>query len=168
MPWPLSYGTVTEMESEPGSSASDAAEESDSERRRRRRRRRKKKKGKETSAETQRLLFLARWTVGALVMLATWGTGIYTFFEKGPLYALLYFPAGIAALIGVSYGLAIPFVAVLAMIVGFIYRINSGPIMAFQFALVAFVGVGILNGVWRIFVFVLTKREVTRNEAGYK
>src|SRR4051812_33585596 len=104
------------MESEHGSSASDAAEESDSERRRRRRRRRKKRKGKETSAETQRLLFLARWGAGVLVMLATWGTGIYTFFDKGPLYSLLYFPAGIAALIGVSYALAVPFVAVLAMI----------------------------------------------------
>jgi hypothetical protein len=156
------------MEEDTGSKASDAVEESDSERRRRRRRRRKKKKGSQVSVETQRLLLIARWAVGALVMLATWGTGIYTFFDKGPLYALLYFPAGIAALIGVSYALAIPFVAVLAMIVGFIYRINSGPIIAFQFALVAFVGVGILNGVWRIFVFFMTKREVTRNEAGFK
>jgi hypothetical protein len=159
---------VTGMEEDTGSKASDAVEESDSERRRRRRRRRKKKKGSQVSVETQRLLLIARWAVGALVMLATWGTGIYTFFDKGPLYALLYFPAGIAALIGVSYALAIPFVAVLAMIVGFIYRINSGPIIAFQFALVAFVGVGILNGVWRIFVFFMTKREVTRNEAGFK
>ncbi len=32
----------------------------------------------------------------------------------------------------------------------------------------AFAAVGALNGVWRIFVFFLTKREVTRNEAGYK
>ena len=156
------------MESEPGSGASDAAEESESERRRRRRRRRKKKKGKETSTEVQRLWFLARWALGVLAMLATWGAGIYILFDKGPTYALLYFPAGIAALIGISYALAVPFVAVLAMIVGFIYRINSGPVNALLFALIAFVGVGILNGVWRIFVFVMTKREVTRNEAGFK
>ena len=156
------------MEEDTGSKASDAVEETDSERRRRRRRRRKKKKGNEASAEMQRLFVIARWALGVLVMLVTWGTGIYTLFDKGPLYALLYFPAGIAALIGVSYALAVPFVSVLAMIVGFIYRINSGPIIALQFALVAFVGVGILNGIWRIFVFFMTKREVTRNEAGFK
>ena len=157
------------MEEDTGSKASDAVEEeSDSERRRRRRRRRKKKKASQASVETQRLFLVARWAAGALVMFATWGTGIYTLFDKGLVYSLLYFPAGIAALIGVSYALAIPFVAVLAMIVGFIYRINSGPIIALQFALIAFIGIGILNGVWRIFVFFLTKREVTRNEAGFK
>ncbi len=127
LPWPVSYGTVTPMESEPGSSASDAAEESDSERRRRRRRRRKKK-GKQASVETQRLLLLARWAVGALTMFAAWGCGIYVYATIGSVWgALIYFPAGIAAMICVSYALAVPFVAMLAMIVGFLSRINSGP-----------------------------------------
>ena len=155
------------MESEPGSKASDAAaEESDSERRRRRRRR-KKKKGKETSAETQRLLFLARWAVGGLSLLATWAYGFYV----SPILgwgALIFFPAGIVAMIGISYALAIPFYAMLAMIVGFLSRIDSGPLIGLQRAAMAFVAIGILNGVWQIFVFVMTKREVTRNEAGFK
>lgn len=156
------------MESEPGSKASDAdaAEESDSERRRRRRRR-KKKKGKETSAETQRLLFLARWAAGGLALLATWAYGIYV----SPILgwgALIFFPAGIVAMIGISYALAIPFYAMLAMIVGFLSRIDSGPLIGLQRAAMAFVAIGILNGVWRIFVFFMTKREVTRNEAGFK
>jgi riboflavin transporter FmnP len=160
---------VTGMESEPGSSASEVAQESDSERRRRRRRRRKKKKGTETSAETQRLFFLARWAAGALLMFATWAYGMYVYSTTNLGWgALIFLPAGIVAMIGLSYALAVPFFAVLAMIVGFIYRINSGPIIALQGAVMAFVAVGILNGVWRIFVFFLTKREVTRNEAGYK
>ena len=159
---------MTGMESELGSSASDAAEESDSERRRKRRRRRKKK-GKETSAETQRLLFLARWTVAVLVMFGAWGCGIYVYVTTDSiLKGLLFLPAGVAALICVSYALAVPFFAMLAMIVGFLSRIDSGPLMGLQRAAMAFVAIGILNGVWRIFVFVLTKREVTRNEAGYK
>ena len=157
------------MESEPGSSASDAAaEESDSERRRRRRRRRKKK-GKETSAETQRLLFLARWAAGGLALLATWAYGVYVFSTTSLGFgALIFFPAGIVAMIGISYALAIPFFAMLAMIVGFLSRIDSGPLIGLQRAAMAFVAIGILNGVWQIFVFFLTKREVTRNEAGYK
>jgi hypothetical protein len=157
------------MESEPGSSASDAAEESDSERRRRRRRRRKKKKGKETSAETQRLLFLARWTAGTLSMFVAWGCGIYVYVRTDSiLKGLLFLPAGVAALICVSYALAVPFFAMLAMIVGFLLRIDSGPLIGLQRAGVAFLAVGALNGVWQIFVFVMTKREVTRNEAGFK
>ena len=157
------------MEEDTGSKASDAVEESDSERRRRRRRRRKKKKGTETSAETQRLFFLARWALGALAMMATWAYGVYVY-STTPLGlgAIIFLPVGIVAMIGISYALAIPFFAVLAMIVGFIYRINSGPIVALQFAVIAFVGIGILNGVWRIFVFFMTKHEVTRNEAGFK
>jgi ABC-type multidrug transport system fused ATPase/permease subunit len=157
------------MEEDTGSKASDAVEESDSERRRRRRRRRKKKKSEETSAETQRLLFLARWAAGALVMFAVWAYGVYVYSTTSLGFgALIFLPAGIAAMICISYALAVPFFAVLAMIVGFIYRINSGPLIALQVAFMAFVAIGALNGVWQIFVFFLTKREVTRNEAGYK
>jgi hypothetical protein len=168
LPWPVSYGTVTPMESEPGSSASDAAEESDSERRRRRRRR-KKRKGKQATAETQRLFLLARWAVGGLTMLAAWGCGIYVYDTTGSFWGgMLYFPAGIAAMICVSYALAVPFVTMLAMIVGFLLRIDSGLLIGLQRAGMAFLAIGALNGVWRIFVFFMTKREVTRNEAGYK
>jgi riboflavin transporter FmnP len=158
------------MEEDTGSKASDAVEvESDSERRRRRRRRRKKKQGTETSTETQRLLFLARWAAGGLALLATWAYGMYVFSTTNlGLGALIFFPAGFVAMIGISYALAIPFYAVLAMIVGFLSRIDSGPLIGLQRAAMAFVAIGILNGVWRIFVFFMTKREVTRNEAGYK
>jgi hypothetical protein len=160
---------VTGMEEDTGSKASDAVEETDSERRRRRRRRRKKKNGSKASVETQRLLLLARWTAGVLVMFATWAYGVYVY-STTPLGlgALIFLPVGILAMIGISYALAIPFVAMLAMIVGFLTRIDSGPLIGMQRAAMAFVAVGILNGVWRMFVFFMTKREVTRNEAGFK
>jgi hypothetical protein len=157
------------MEDGSGSKASEAAEESDSERRRRRRRRRRRKKGKEASTETQQLLLQARWALGALTMLAAWGCGIYVYVTTGSLWgALLYFPAGMAAMICVSYALAVPFIAMLAAIVGFLSRIDSGPLIGLQRAGMAFVAVGALNGILRVFVYALTKREVTRNEAGFK
>ena len=157
------------MEEDTGIKASEAAEESDSERRRRRRRRRRRKKGREDNAELKQLLLVARWGAGGLALLATWAYGVYVYNTTTlGLGALIFFPAGFVSMIGISYAFAVPFVAVLAMIVAFLYRINNGPIIALQFSLIAFVGVGILNGVWRIFVFFMTKHEVTRNEAGYK
>lgn len=157
------------MEEDTGSKPDDVVEESDSERRRRRRRRRRRKKGTDGDAELKQLLMIARWAAGALTMFAIWGYGFYIASTTNLGWgATIFFPVGIVGMIGISYALAVPFWAVLAMIVAFIYRINSGPINALQFALFAFVGVGILNGVWRIFVFFMTKREVTRNEAGFK
>ena len=154
------------MESESGSKASEAAEESDSERRRRKRRRRRRKV-KQASVETQRLLLLARWSVGGLAMLATWAYGVWVTNVLG-WGALIFFPAGIAAMICISYALAVPFITFLAIIVAFLSRVDSGPLVGLQRAGMAFVAVGALNGVWRMFVFLMTKREVTRNEAGFK
>jgi hypothetical protein len=142
------------------------AGESDSERRRRRRRRRKKKK-EGMSAETAQLLRLARWGVGGLVMVATWAYGLYVI-EKLGWGALIFFPAGIAAMLCIASALSIPFVAFIVAVVAFLWRIDSGPLGGLRFAGMAFAGVGALYGVWRLFVFLIVKREVTRNEAGYK
>jgi hypothetical protein len=163
---------VTPMESETGNRADGAAEdgegESDSERRRRRRRR-KRRKGKQASVETLQLLLVARWAVGFLAMLATWAYGIYVY-NTTPLGwgALIFFPAGIAAMVCISYALAIPFFAFIGIIVGLLSRIDSGLLIGIQRGAMAFVAVGAVHAVWRLFVFLLTKREVTRNEAGYK
>jgi hypothetical protein len=142
------------------------AGESDSERRRRRRRRRKKKKDG-MSAETAQLLRLARWGVSGLVMVATWAYGLYVI-EKLGWGALIFFPAGIAAMLCIASALSIPFVAFIVAVVAFLWRIDSGPLGGLRFAGMAFAGVGALYGVWRLFVFLIVKREITRNEAGYK
>jgi hypothetical protein len=143
------------------------AGESDSERRRRRRRRRKKKNKEGMSAETAHLLRLTRWGVGGLVMVATWGYGIYVIDKLG-WGASIFFPAGIAAMVCIASALSIPFVTFVAVVVVFLWRIDSGPLVGLRYAGMAFVGVGALYGVWRLFVFLIVKREVTRNEAGYK
>lgn len=157
------------MEEDTGRNASeDAGEESDSERRRRRRRRRRRK-SRDNSAEVKQLLRVARWGAGVLALLATWAYGVYVYNTTTLGWgALIFFPAGFVSMLGISYAFAVPFFAVLGMIVAFLYRVNSGPVIALQFSLMAFVGIGILNAVWRIFVFFMTKREVTRNEAGFK
>jgi hypothetical protein len=168
LPWRLSYGTVTGMKSETGRNVSDAAEESDSERRRRRRRRRKKKT-EGLSKEVRKLLLLARWAMGGLAMLATWAYGIYVYSTTALGWgSMIFFPAGIAAMVCISYALAVPFLATIGLIVGFMLKIDSGPLIALQRGAMAFVGVGGLNAIWRVIVFFLTRREITPNEAGYK
>src|ERR1700750_2079863 len=110
---------------EDNSASAAFAGESDSERRRRRRRRRKTKKVG-MSAETAHLLRLARWGVGGLVMVATWSYGIYVT-EKLSWGALIFFPAGIAGMVCIAAALAIPFVTFVAVVVAFLWRIDSGP-----------------------------------------
>jgi hypothetical protein len=157
------------MEEEPRNDDGNAEIESDSERRRRRRRhrRRKKKKTEGMSDETVQLLRLARWGVGGLVMLATWAYGVYVADKLG-WGALIFFPAGLAAMVCISYALAIPFVTFLIVVVAFLMKIDGGPLAGLRFAGMAFAGVGALYAVFRFFVFMIVKREVTRNEAGYK
>jgi hypothetical protein len=140
--------------------------ESDSERRRRRRRRRKNKK-RGISAETARLLRLARWGIGILVMVATWAYGVYVIGKLG-WAALIFFPAGIAAMVCISAALAIPFITFVVAVVAFLWRIDAGPMGALRYSGMAFAAVGAFYTVWRLFVFLIVKREVTRNEAGYK
>jgi hypothetical protein len=140
--------------------------ESDSERRRRRRRRRKSKKQR-MSVETAQLLRLARWGIGILVMVATWGYGLYVVDKLG-WGALIFFPAGIAGMVCIAAALSIPFITFVVVVVAFLWRIDSGPMGALRYAGMAFAAVGALYTVWRLFVFLIVKREVTRNEAGYK
>jgi hypothetical protein len=140
--------------------------ESDSERRRRRRRRRKNKK-RGISAETARLLRLARWGTGILVMVATWAYGLYVIDKLG-WGALIFFPAGAVAMVCIAAALSIPFITFVVVVVGFLWRIDSGPLGALRYSGMAFIAVGALYTVWRLFVFLIVKREVTRNEAGYK
>ena len=142
--------------------------ESDSERRRRRRRRRRKKKDEGISPEAAQLLLrLARWGVGGLVMLATWGYGFYVV-DKVGWGATIFFPVGIAAMICVAAALAIPIVSLIVAVIAFMLRIDSGPSVGMRDASLAFAGVGALYAIFRLFVFLIVKREVTRNEAGYK
>lgn len=155
------------MEDETGRSGREEVVESDSERRRRRRRTRRRKKGKEPNVELQRLWFLARWGIGGLAMLATFAYGIYVTPVLG-WGALVFFPAGIVGMICISYALAVPFITALAMVLAFLSQIDSGPLVGLRRAGMAFGGVGALNAVWQIFVFYMRKREVTRNEAGFK
>src|SRR5471030_1269967 len=118
------------------------AGESDSERRKRRRRRRKKKKEEGLSAETAQLLLrLARWGVGGLVMLATWGYGFYVADKLG-WGAVIFFPAGIAAMLCVAAALAVPIVSLIVVVVVFLLRIDSGPFVGMRDASIAFAGVG--------------------------
>jgi hypothetical protein len=119
------------------------------------------------SAENAQLLRLARWGVGGLVMAATWSYGIYVA-EKLGWGALIFFPAGIAGMVCIAAALAIPFVTFVAVVVAFLWRIDSGPLVGLRYAGMAFAGVGASYTVWRLFVFLIVKREVTRNEAGYK
>lgn len=145
-----------------------SAGESDSERRRRRRRRRKKKKKDEgMTAETAQLLRLTPWGVGGLAMVATWGYGIYLIDKLG-WGAAIFIPAGIAAMLCIAAALSIPFITFVAVVVAFLLRIDSGPLIGLQYAGMAFGSVGTLYAVWRLFVFLIVKREVTRDEAGYK
>jgi hypothetical protein len=146
----------------------DFGGESDSERRRRRRRRRKKKKEEGMSAETAHLLLrLVRWGVGGLVMLATWAYGFYVADKLG-WGAVIFFPAGIAAMLCVAAALAIPITTLIVVVVAFLLRIDSGLLIGLRNASIAFAGVGALYAIWRLFVFLIVKREVTRTEAGYK
>lgn len=119
------------------------------------------------SVETAQLLRLARWGVGALVMLATWGYGIYVADKLG-WGALIFFPAGLAGFVFIPAALSIPFITFLAVVVAFLWRIDTGPMNSLRYAGMAFAGVGALYSVWRLFVFLIVKREVTRNEAGFK
>jgi hypothetical protein len=153
------------MEEDKDSSAFEG--ESDSERRRRRRRRRTKKKKEGMSVETAQILRLARWGIGILVMLATWGYGVYVADRLG-WGALVFFPAGLAGMACITAALSIPFISFLAAVVMFLLKIDGGPENALRYAAFAFAGVGALYTVWRLFVFLIVKREVTRNEAGYK
>ena len=145
----------------------DFAGESDSERRRRRRRKRTKKKRVGISVETAQLLRLTRWGIGVLVMLSTWGYGFYISDKLG-WKALIAFPVGIAALFCIAAALSIPFVSFLAAVVLFLLKIDSGLDNALRYAGFGFAAVGALYTMWRLFVFLIVKREVTRNEAGYK
>jgi hypothetical protein len=154
------------MEDDKESSAFEG--ESDSERRRRRRRRRKSKKKKEgMSAETAQLLRLARYGVGGLVMLATWGYGLYVIDKLG-WGALIFFPAGIVGGLCIAAALSIPFITFVVVVVACLWRSDSGLWGALRYGGMAFVAVGAGYAVWRLFVFLIVKREVTRNEAGYK
>ncbi len=140
--------------------------ESDSERRRRRRKRRKKKK-EGLSRETRHLLMLARWGLGALTMVATWGYGFFMIETLG-WKASIFFPAGVAALVCIVGALGVPFITFLAILLAFLSMADAGPLVGLRRAGMAFAAVGALNAAWQIFLFVLTKRQVTRNEAGYK
>jgi hypothetical protein len=164
LPWRLGYGTVKAMED---SANAESAGESDSERRRRRRRRRKKKSRGIFSAETSRLLRLARWGIGVCVMLMTWAYGLYVIDRLG-WSAAMFFPAGIVGMIAVEGALSIPFIAVAVAIAAFLWRVDADPLGALRFAGMACLGVGLVYVVWRLFVFLIVKREVTRAEAGYK
>lgn len=120
------------------------------------------------SAETaQVLLRLARWGVGGLVMLATWAYGFYVV-DRLDWAALIFFPAGIAAMLCVASALAIPIITLVVVVVAFLLRIDSGLWVGLRAASIAFVGVGALYAIWRLFVFLIVKREVTPTEAGYK
>jgi len=152
------------MEEDKESSALEG--ESDSERRRRRRRRRKDKK-RGMSAETAQLLRLVRWGIGIVVMVATWAYGLYVIDKLG-WGALIFFPAGIAGMVCIAAALSIPFITFVVAVVAFLWRIDAGPMGALRYAGMAFAVVGALYSVWRLFVFLIVKREVTRNEAGFK
>jgi hypothetical protein len=119
------------------------------------------------SAETKQLLRLVRWGVGGLVMVATWAYGLYVIDKLG-WGAAIFFPAGIVGLVCIAAALSIPFVTFVAVVVAFLFRIDSGPLGALRYAGMAFAAVGAFYTVWRLFVFLIVKREVTRNEAGYK
>lgn len=156
----MSCGTVTPMES------SEEAGESDSERRRRRRRR-TKKKGNGPSRETRHLLFLARWGLGGVTMFAAWAYGIWMTPTLG-WGSAVFMPAGIAAMVCIAGALAVPFITFLTVILAFLSMADAGPLVGLRRAGMAFAAVGALNSAWQLFLFVLTKRRVTRNEAGYK
>ena len=144
------------------------AGEADSERRRRRHRRRSKKKEEGISPEAvQLVLRWTRWGIGFLAMLATWTYGLYVADKLG-WTALVFLPAGFAAMICVEGALAIPIFALIAVVVAFVLRIDSGPLVGLLTAGVAFTGVGGLFSIWRLFVFFVVKREVSPTEAGYK
>jgi len=161
----LSYGTVEAMESEHGNAdGTDAAGDGE---RRRRRRRRKKKKTKELSDTTRQLLLLARWGIGGLTMLAIWAYGVWVGSKLG-WGALIFLPAGAVGMVCIAYALAVPFVTVLVVIVAFLLQVDAGLLAGLRRAGMAFLAVGALNAVWRAMVFSLHKREVTRDEAGYK
>jgi hypothetical protein len=135
--------------------------------RRRRRRRSAKKKNDDAGAELALLLRLARWAVGCIAMIAIWGYGFYVVDKLG-WGAAIFFPAGIVAMLCIASALAIPFITFLAVIVAFLMRIDSGLLVGLRNAGIVFIGVGALHRIWRLFVFLIVKREVTRNEAGYK
>jgi len=154
------------MESETGSStASD--DEGRGERRRRRRRRSKKKGADGLSPETRHLLLLARWGVGGLVLIAIWAYGVWVSPRLG-WGAIIFLPAGAAAMVCIANALSVPFIAVLGMILAFLLQIDAGPLAGLRRAGMAFAAIGALNAVWQTMLFFLSKREVTRNEAGYK
>src|ERR1700712_4103294 len=112
--------------------------ESDSERRRRRRRRRKSKKKKQgMSAETAQLLRLARYGVGGLVMLATWGYGLYVVDKLG-WGALIFFPAGLIGGVCVASALSIPFITFVVVVVACLWRSDSGLWGALRYGGMAF------------------------------
>ena len=119
------------------------------------------------SAEMVQLLRLARWGVGGLVMLATWGYGIYVADKLG-WGALIFFPAGLVGGVCIASALSIPFVTFVVVVVACLWRSDSGLWGALRYGGMAFVAVGAGYAVWRLFVFLIVKREVTRNEAGYK
>ena len=163
----LSYGIIAMMESQSDPRTADFVGESDSERRRRRRRRRKKKEEDASSVETAQLFRLARWSTGGLVMMATWIYGFYLI-DKLSWSAAIFFPAGIAAMLCVAAALSIFFTTLLVVVVAFLLRVDSGLAVGLRDAGIAFMAVGALHATWRLFVFLIVKREVTRTEAGYK
>lgn len=100
-------------------------------------------------------------------MLAVWAYGIYVIDVIG-WKASIFFPAGIAAMVCIVGALAIPFISFLVVLLAFLSMADAGPMVGLRRAGMGLAAVGALNAAWQTFLYVLSKRQVTRNEAGYK
>lgn len=123
---------------------------------------RRRRKGK-LSRRARRMLFRLRWGAGAAAMIAIWVYGFWRSFEVG----LAFLPAGIVAGICIASALSVPFLTTSAVVMAGLIEADAGIAAMAHRCAEAFMAVGGLAAAWQGFIYVLGKRKIRRDEAGY-
>jgi len=96
-------------------------------------------------------------------MVMVWTYGVW----RDDNHLLLYLPAGIVAAICVASALAVPFITSVALMAAFLSTVDAGLIEVIRRCGEAVAAVGLLAAGWRGLVYMLDKRKIRHDEAGY-
>lgn len=126
-------------------------------------RERRSRKG-QLSRRARKTLFWARWSAGAVAMLAIWGYAIWIGLD---LNTAIFLPAGVLAGICIACALSMPILTSVVTIIAGVSMADAGVFAILHRCGEAFLAVGALAGIWQGFVYALSKRKIRRDEAGY-
>jgi hypothetical protein len=110
------------------------------------------------------MLFWARWSAGGAVMLAIWGYAIWIGLD---IRTAVFFPAGGVAGVCVACALSVPVLALVATIMAGLSMADAGVFAILHRCGEAFLAVGALAATWQGFLYLLSRRKIRRDEAGY-